>query len=91
MVQNHPKDPTHEFRSRSCAFASLLVPAAASAAPPQLYNYSFQLYDEGDGRIRIESHYIRGKISLDDDTTFRFQWLKDTISGASPMGAMPAG
>ena len=53
------------------------------------FDYSFQFYDEGSDRIRTDSHYVRGRIDLDDKTTFRFQWLRDAISGASPTGALP--
>jgi Protein of unknown function (DUF3570) len=59
---------------------------AARAAIPQQYDYGYQLYEEDDDRIRIESHYLRGKLSLDDETEFRFQWLSDAISGSSPTG-----
>lgn len=58
---------------------------------PQRYDYSYQLYQEDDDRIRVESHYIRGEVEINDDTAFRFQWLSDSISGASPTGALPGG
>ena len=38
--------------------------------------------------VNFWSHYVRGRIDLDDETSFRFQWLIDTISGASPTGAL---
>ena len=56
---------------------------------PQQYDYSFQLYQEDDDRIRVESHYIRGRIELNEETSFRFQWLNDAITGSSPTGALP--
>lgn len=73
--------------------ASLLWPAlrSQSADGVQHYNYSYQLYQENDDRIRIESHYIRGSIDLDEVSEFRFQWLSDAISGSSPTGALPGG
>lgn len=78
---------------RHLLVATLICPAmrpgVSSAAPPQRYDYSYQYYDEGPERIRIESHYIRGRIDLNDRTAFRFQWLNDAISGASPTGALP--
>lgn len=77
------------YYRRSCVCASFLLPVTSHAAPPQRYDYGYQYYDEGPERIRIESHYIRGIISLDDRTEFRFQWLNDAISGASPTGALP--
>ena len=73
--------------------ASLLCPGVQAQAqgqtPPQHYDYSFQLYQEDDDRMRIESHYIRGQIGIDDATSFRFQALSDAISGASPTGSQP--
>ncbi len=75
------------------AFATILCPGLQAHAEitSQKYDYSFQLYQEDDDRIRIESHYITGDIELNDDTSFRFQWLSDAISGASPTGALPGG
>jgi hypothetical protein len=69
--------------------ASLLCPGLPCYAelPPQRYDYSYQLYQEDNGRIKIESHYLRGQIQLDDATSFRYQWLNDAISGSSPTGA----
>lgn len=75
----------------------LLLPLAAPAAShaeilaDRQFDYGFQYYDEGPERIQVESHYIRGRIDLDDATSFRFQWLNDAISGASPTGALPGG
>ena len=76
---------------RPLALLPLATPVFTAHADvrPQQYDYGFQLYDEGPDRIRIESHYVRGRIDLDDETSFRFQWLADTISGASPTGALP--
>jgi hypothetical protein len=62
---------------------------AQGEIPPQHYDYSYQLYQEDDDRMRIESHYIRGQIEIDDATSFRFQALSDAISGASPTGSLP--
>jgi hypothetical protein len=73
--------------------ASLLCPSlqAQGEIPPQRYDYSYQLYQEDDERIKIESHYIRGSIEFDEATSFRFQWLNDAITGSSPTGALPGG
>jgi hypothetical protein len=75
----------------SFVFASLLCPSqqARGGVPAQHYDYSYQVYQEDDDRIRVESHYLRGQIELNDATSFRFQWLNDAISGASPTGALP--
>jgi len=73
--------------------ATLLCPSLQGKGDvlPQRYDYSYQLYQEDDDRIKIESHYIRGQIDFDDATSFRFQWLNDAISGSSPTGALPGG
>jgi hypothetical protein len=57
--------------------------------PPQEYDYGFQLYQEDGNRIRVEAEYLRGQIELNDETSFRFQYIHDAISGASPTGALP--
>lgn len=81
-------NPRHPF-----FLASLLCPGLKTLAEtlPQRYDYSYQLYQEDVDRIRVESHYIRGQIEINDATSFRFQWLNDAISGASPTGALPDG
>ncbi len=73
--------------------ASLLCSGSQSRAetPAQEYDYSFQLYQEDDDRIRVESHYVRGKWDILEGTTFRMQYLNDAISGASPTGVQPGG
>ena len=79
--------------SQPLILASLFGPSLAVQAqiPPQRYDYSYQLYQEDSQRIRVESNYLRGKIDLDDATSFRVQWLSDAISGSSPTGALPTG
>ncbi|MEO8614374.1 MAG: DUF3570 domain-containing protein [Luteolibacter sp.] len=73
--------------------ATLLCPGlqAQDKVIPQRYDYSYQLYQEDSDRIRVESSYIRGQIEIDDAMSFRFQWLNDAISGASPTGVLPGG
>jgi hypothetical protein len=74
--------------------ASLLCPALRVQGeveiPPQEYDYGFQLYQEDDNRIRVEAEYLKGRIELNEETAFRFQYIHDAISGASPTGALPA-
>jgi len=76
---------------RPILLASLVCPGIRAPAeiPHQEYNYSYQLYQEDDDRIRVESHYIRGSVDFNDETSFRFQWLNDAITGSSPTGALP--
>ena len=85
------KDPIFMSTPRPLFIASLLGPAIQAQGQPvsQLYEYSYQLYQEDSDRIEVESHYLRGKVDITDDTSVRFQWLHDAISGASPTGALP--
>jgi len=73
--------------------ASLMCPALRAHGeieiPPQEYDYGFQLYQEDDNRIRVEAQYLRGRIELNAETAFRFQYIHDAISGASPTGVLP--
>ena len=57
----------------------------------QRYDMSYQLYQEHNDRMRIESYYLRGDLAVDAETSFRFQYLRDAISGSSPTGALPGG
>ncbi len=77
---------------RRLVLAPLLVPAAALPAEEHFkYDTSYQTYAEADGRIAVESWYFRGQMNLTDETVFKFQFLRDAISGASPTGALPDG
>ncbi len=71
--------------------ATLLCPGFQAQAEniPQSYDTSFQLYQEDSDRIKVESYYARGQVDINDSTSFRFQWLRDAISGASPTGVLP--
>lgn len=79
------------FRRKRCLLAPLLCPGfqAGAEIPPQRYDYSYQLYQEDSDRIRVESHYLLGQVEIDADTSLRFRWLNDAISGASPTGVLP--
>jgi hypothetical protein len=71
--------------------ASVLSPALRvhGELPPQEYAYGFQLYQEDDNRIRVEAEYLRAQVEVNGDTAFRFQYLRDAVSGASPTGVLP--
>mgnify|MGYP000249269499 FL=1 len=74
------------------ALAPLLMPVVPLAGAEAFrFDTSYQVYDESDGRIKVESRYFRGEMYLGDTTTFRFQILNDAISGATPGGALPGG
>lgn len=97
-IYHPPTDPSFLARLKKpgmrgpLALMPLLLPALASAEAEKFrYDSSYQLYDESAGRISVESWYFRGEMFLTDETTFRFQILRDAIAGASPTGALPGG
>ena len=74
------------------ALTPLLLPAVALPAAEQFrFDTSYQTYDESNGRMFIESYYYRGEMFFSEDTSFRFQILRDAISGSTPIGALPGG
>jgi len=86
------------MKHRHLIFAPLILPsvrpaeaATESGLWPQHYDAGYQLYQEDDDRIQVEAFYLRGKIEVNSDTSFRFQYLHDAISGSSPTGAQPGG
>ena len=84
------------MKSKRLNLAPLLLPAlpasGASYLPEsQRYDLSYQLYQEDDDRIRVEAWYLRGNADFGEIGSFRFQYLHDAISGASPTGALPGG
>jgi len=81
------------MKTRPLFLLPLAAPASSGAEvlADRQFDYGYQYYDEGAERIRVESSYVRGRIDLDDATSFRFQWLHDAISGSSPTGALPGG
>ena len=79
-------------KRRPFAYAPLLLPTLSLSAAENLsFDSSYQVYDEANGRIFVESWYYRGEMHLSDETSVRFQLLRDAISGASPTGALPGG
>jgi hypothetical protein len=79
-------------KSRQLALAPLLLPAAClQAAEAFRFDSSYQVYDESNGRMFVESYYYRGEMFLSEETSFRFQLLRDAISGSTPIGTQPGG
>lgn len=75
---------------RKIALAPLLMPAVPLAGAEAFrFDTSYQTYDEANGRMFIESYYYRGEIFLSEDTSFRFQFLRDAITGSTPIGVLP--
>jgi hypothetical protein len=76
--------------SQPFAVAPLLLPAVSlQAAEAFRFDSGYQTYDESGGRMFIESYYYRGEMFLSEDTSFRFQILRDAISGSTPIGTLP--
>jgi hypothetical protein len=74
------------------ALAPLLLPGLSlSAAEAFKFDTSYQTYDESGGRMFIESYYYRGEMFLSEETSLRFQILRDAITGSTPIGALPGG
>jgi hypothetical protein len=74
------------------ALAPLLLPGLSlSAAEAFKFDTSYQTYDESGGRMFIESYYYKGEMFLSEETSLRFQILRDAITGSTPIGALPGG
>ncbi len=69
----------------------LLPSLSISAAEAFKFDTSYQTYDESGGRMFIESYYYRGEMFLSEETSLRFQLLRDAITGSTPIGALPGG
>ncbi len=77
---------------RHFVLAPLLLPTVRTAQAltlpeAQRYDTGYQVYQEDAERIRVESFYLKGLIDINADTSVRFQYLHDAISGSSPTGA----
>lgn len=83
------------WKTYGCAISPLLTFSSGAyqweILEEQRYDMSYQLYQEQNDRMRIESFYLRGDLVVDAETSFRFQYLRDAISGSSPTGALPGG
>lgn len=98
MPVHFPKPSSRQKRLASSrvgsitALTPLLLPAVSSPAAEQFrFDTSYQTYDESGGRMFVESYYYRGEMFFSEDTSFRFQLLRDAISGSTPIGALPGG
>ncbi len=75
---------------KKIALAPLLMPVVPLAGAEAFkFDTSYQTYDESGGRMFVESYYYRGEIFLSEETSFRFQFLRDAISGSTPNGVLP--
>ncbi len=76
---------------QAAALTPLLLPALLPGAEQFRFDTSYQVYDESAGRMFVESYYYRGEMYFSEDTSFRFQLLRDAIAGATAWGALPGG
>jgi hypothetical protein len=83
------------MKPRHLVLAPLLLPTvrpaqALTLPEAQRYDTGYQIYQEDVERIRVESFYLKGLIDINADTSVRFQYLHDAISGSSPTGVLPS-
>lgn len=70
---------------RRIIFPALPVLTMGSSYGQDILRYRFQLYDEEDGRIDVESHYLDYKHSW-GRTSANLRLAIDTLSGETPVG-----
>lgn len=73
------------MRFRHFVYPALPVVTLGSSQGQDILRYRFQLYDEEDGRIDVESHYLDYKHSW-GATTASLRLAIDTLSGETPVG-----
>ncbi|MEI6676289.1 MAG: DUF3570 domain-containing protein [Verrucomicrobiota bacterium] len=83
------------MKPRHFVLAPLLLPTlrpaeALTLPEAQRYDSGYQIYQEDGERMHIESFYFKGLIDINADTSLRFQYLHDAISGSSPTGTLPS-
>ena len=67
-------------------FGVLPILSTASSYGQDALKYRFQLYDEEDGRIDVESHYLDYRME-GESTNFNLRLAVDSLSGETPTGA----
>ncbi|MDA7891866.1 DUF3570 domain-containing protein [bacterium] len=67
-------------------FASLPLLSASESGAQDVLRYRGQIYDEEDGRMKVESHYLDYKHTFDFGTTVGLRYAIDTLSGQTPTG-----
>lgn len=73
------------MKFRHFVYPALPVVTLGSSQGQDILRYRFQLYDEEDGRIDVESHYLDYKHSW-GATTASLRLAIDTLSGETPVG-----
>ena len=67
-------------------FGALPVLSTVSSYGQDALKYRFQLYDEEDGRIDVESHYLDYRLE-GESTSFSLRLAVDSLSGETPVGS----
>ena len=67
-------------------FASLPLLTAAKSDGQDILRYRGQIYNEENGRIDVESHYLDYKHTFGFGTTLGLRLAIDTLSGQTPTG-----
>jgi hypothetical protein len=67
-------------------FVSLPLFAISESGAQDVLRYRGQIYDEEDGRMKVESHYLDYKHTFDFGTTLGLRLAIDTLSGQTPTG-----
>lgn len=71
-------------------FGALPLLSTASSYGQDALKYRFQLYDEEDGRIKVESHYLDYRME-GESTNFNLRLAVDSLSGETPVGSHVVG
>lgn len=84
------KDASMSFVKK---FAISVVPlaSASSSQGQDFLRYRFQLYDEDDGRVDVESHYLDYQHSFGLGTKVGVTLAVDSLSGMTPIGTHARG
>ena len=67
-------------------FGALPLLSTVSSYGQDALKYRFQLYDEEDGRIDVESHYLDYRLE-GESTSFSLRLAVDSLSGETPVGS----
>ena len=66
--------------------SSLPLLTIAESGGQDILRYRYQFYDEEDGRIDVESHYLDYRHTFDTGTSLSLRLALDSLSGETPVG-----
>ena len=77
---------------RALVFSTfLLVTSPKLFAQEDSIRYKFQYYDEDDGRVDVESHYVDLRKTLPYELTLGVRYATNILTGATPTGLLEEG